>query len=86
MFDIGSGELLVILILALLLFGGRLPEVARNLGRSVAELKRGLAETTRPLRDVGNEIEREVRDATAEEKPRGLPGPDAGKPRPEPDV
>jgi sec-independent protein translocase protein TatA len=59
-FDIGSGELVLILVLALLLFGGRLPDVARNLGRSVAELKRGFSDSTRPLRDAQAEVEREI--------------------------
>jgi len=35
-------ELLIVLVLALLLFGRRLPEVARNLGKGVVEFKRGL--------------------------------------------
>jgi len=59
-FDIGSGELMLILVLALLLFGGRLPDVARNLGRSVAELKRGFSDSTRPLRDAQADVEREI--------------------------
>jgi sec-independent protein translocase protein TatA len=35
-------ELVVIMIVALLLFGRRLPEVARNLGKGVVEFKKGL--------------------------------------------
>lgn len=38
--------MLVILIVALLLFGSRLPEVARSMGRAVNEFKRGLKEVT----------------------------------------
>ena len=66
MFDVGSGELMLILVVALLLFGGRLPEVARNLGRSVGEIKRGLTDSTSPLRDAGREVKREVEGAIEE--------------------
>ncbi|MFN3929547.1 MAG: twin-arginine translocase TatA/TatE family subunit [Thermoflexus sp.] len=45
MFRIGAEELLLIFLLALLLFGpGRLSAVARELGQSVREFRRGLME------------------------------------------
>ena len=34
-------ELIVVMVIALLLFGTRLPEVARNLGKGVVEFKKG---------------------------------------------
>ena len=41
--SIGWGEILVVLFLVLLLFGGkRLPELARSMGQAVNEFKRGL--------------------------------------------
>lgn len=40
---IGPGEMLVLGLIALLLFGKRLPEVARSMGKGVTEFKRGLA-------------------------------------------
>jgi len=42
---LGPGELLVILAVVLLLFGAkRLPEMARSLGRSSREFKKGMRE------------------------------------------
>jgi sec-independent protein translocase protein TatA len=46
MFDgLGAPELIIILVIVLLLFGSKkLPEMARSLGRSSKEFKKGMAE------------------------------------------
>jgi sec-independent protein translocase protein TatA len=45
MFKVGMGELIVILLIILLLFGAsRLPEIARSLGKSVKEFKKAMKE------------------------------------------
>ncbi len=40
----GGQEWIIILIVAVLLFGARLPSVFRSLGKSVTEFKKGLRE------------------------------------------
>jgi sec-independent protein translocase protein TatA len=57
--DLGPTEMLVILVVALLIWGKRLPEVARNMGRSVSEFKKGIKEAEQ----TGSEVSREIRNA-----------------------
>lgn len=51
--QIGFQELVVILVIVLLLFGKRFPEVMRSIGRGIVELKKG-------MRDVESEINKPV--------------------------
>lgn len=44
MFGLGMQELVIVGVVAVLLFGKRLPEVARSLGHSYREFKRGLVD------------------------------------------
>jgi sec-independent protein translocase protein TatA len=47
--NLGIGELLVILVVVLLLFGvKKLPELGRSLGRSLSEFKKGRDEGMKP--------------------------------------
>ena len=51
--NIGFPELLVILLIILLLFGAtKLPEIARSLGKSIQEFKKGVKEIERDVNDV----------------------------------
>jgi sec-independent protein translocase protein TatA len=42
MFGLGTTEMLIIGIVAVLLFGKRLPEVGRSLGKGIVEFKKGI--------------------------------------------
>jgi len=50
----GPIELVVIAVVALLIFGRRLPDVARSVGKSIVEFKRG-------MKDVKDDIDQQSR-------------------------
>ena len=41
-FGLGHWEIIAVVVIALLLFGRRLPEIARNLGKGIVEFKKGV--------------------------------------------
>ncbi|MGB0599111.1 MAG: Sec-independent protein translocase subunit TatA/TatB [Rubripirellula sp.] len=50
MFGLGPFEMVVIGVIAVMLFGGNLPEVARKLGGSYREFRRGLNDVQQQFR------------------------------------
>jgi sec-independent protein translocase protein TatA len=60
----GPIEIALIAMAALLLFGKRLPEVARSMGKGISEFKKG-------IKDVGKEVEKPLEQSEADEEPGG---------------
>ena len=53
---IGFGEIIVIFFVILLLFGAkRLPEIARSLGTSIFEFKKGMNDSLNQIKEVMDE-------------------------------
>lgn len=57
----GGAEWIIILVIGLLLFGRRLPEVGRSLGQSIVEFKKG-------LKNVSDDVERASSEPTPQQR------------------
>ena len=61
---ISHWEIIVVLVIALLLFGTRLPKVARSLGQGVSEFKSGLKGVKNDVESASAEDEAEKTEKT----------------------
>jgi sec-independent protein translocase protein TatA len=59
-------EWIVILIVAVLIFGRRLPEVSRNLGRSIADFKKGMKDASEAKDDIAGDAKKAIDDVKKE--------------------
>lgn len=83
MFGIGMPELLLILALALIVLGPKkLPELARALGKGMAEFRRATDELKDELRQMEHEIEDASTDSTKKDDSALEKPSDAASPSP----
>src|SRR4051812_31585374 len=80
MFGLGPQEMIVVLVVGVLLFGKRLPEVGRSLGKGIVEFKKG-------MKGIEDELDSAVnapvqRSSRTDSRP--LTAADAGVPKFEP--
>ncbi len=57
--NLGMGELIIITVVVLLLFGGKkIPEVAKNLGKGISEFKKGLNDLKKEITITDDDIKK----------------------------
>ena len=57
MFDVGGGELVLILLVVLLLFGpSKLPELARSVGKGLRSVRKAQEDLTQQIRDISADV------------------------------
>lgn len=64
----GGAEWIIILVVALLIFGRRLPDVARSVGKSIVEFKRG-------INDVKDDVDRQSKQSDSQKQLTDRPPP-----------
>jgi sec-independent protein translocase protein TatA len=76
---LSASEIAIVLVIGLLLFGSRLPQVGRSLGKTLTEFKRGLRGMEEDMDKLDRDTDRELdEEARERERRKALPPPDAG--------
>ncbi len=85
---IGGPELMMIMVLILVLFGGKkLPELARGFGKAMAEIKKATAGVENEIRRAASSVEDEINSAMVPPvAPRIAPPPKQPTPETGPDT
>jgi len=64
----GHLEWIIILVIALLIFGKRLPELARSVGKSLTEFKKGINEAKESTDELVDDVKKTSTDAVSDDQ------------------
>ncbi len=74
-------ELMVVLVIALLIFGRRLPDIARSMGKSLTEFKKGINEAkdtkdefVNDVKEMGDDVAKNAKNAAGLDEPDDIMG------------
>jgi TatA/E family protein of Tat protein translocase len=92
--EMSGGDMLILMFIGLLVFGRRLPDVARNLGKSLNEFKKGMSDfqnsadeavthVSKATNDAISEADVQATQTTYEGSPGSYDSQTAGEPAPE---
>jgi len=59
--NLGAGEIILIVLVVLLLFGAKkIPELARGIGKGMSEFKKGIKDVESEIKSAGDESDKKI--------------------------